>query len=209
MMIQRSKYAAKCIMIDMIGNKYNKLTVISEMEYQKYGRRCYLCKCDCGNEKVIVGESIRYGRTTSCGCYAKSKVTKHGMADTSSHVAWSSMRQRCTTETHKQYHNYGGRGIKVCDRWMDSYENFLSDMGIRPTKKHSLDRIDNNGDYTPDNCRWATSEQQLNNRRVSRFIELDGIKLTVAQWSRKLNITESKIHHRLRTGKTPKECLKV
>ena len=130
-----------------------------------------LYQCNCGIKKVIRIADVRSGRTKSCGCYNRKLSTTHNMTKTSEHRSWSDMKSRCTNNKHKRYKDWGGRGIMVCERWLNSFENFYADMGPKPTKAHSIDRIDNDGNYEPSNCRWATKkEQQGNSRRQKRVI---------------------------------------
>ena len=127
--------------------------------------------------------------------------TTHRMTKTPEYKAWDSMKQRCFNPNHKRYSDWGGRGIKVCDRWKNSSENFLADMGLKPTPKHSLDRIDNDGDYCPENCRWATKAEQENNRRNNKpLITIGNETYTIAQWAKKMSISEFVIHTRLKMG---------
>jgi hypothetical protein len=123
----------------------------------------------------------------------------HGMTNTPEWISWTSMRQRCHCESAIGFHNYGGRGIKVCERWMNSFENFYADMGNRP-EGMSLDRIDNDGDYCPDNCKWSSHVEQGANQRTNRFIEHDGERLTLAQWSRRTGLSKHTIRRRLIKG---------
>jgi len=123
----------------------------------------------------------------------------HGMSGTSEHRTWKSMKKRCFNPNDKDYLHYGGRGITVCDRWLN-FENFLADMGSRPTVKHSLDRIDNNADYSPENCKWSTKAEQANNQRSNRLITIENDTRTSAQWAKKMDISKQLIYRRLKMG---------
>jgi hypothetical protein len=150
--------------------KYGLLTLINEVEplYNKKVRR-FLCKCECGNEKIIHLTNLNNGSTKSCGCLNKLLVSKrnktHGDSTSQEYATWKRMKRRCDYEKGNRWEHYGGRGIKVCNRWLNSYENFLQDMGRKPSPQHSIDRINPDGNYEPSNCRWATSKQQANNKR--------------------------------------------
>lgn len=161
---------------DITGQRFGRWTVIRRDGSNKFNKAMWWCKCDCGNEVSVLGKSLRVGDSTSCGCQRKEKFRpspnnqnglKHGMHGSPEYITWIHMKARCSNPKDKRYKHYGGRGIKVCDRWVDSFESFFSDMGKRPTSQHSIDRINVNGDYEPSNCRWATPTEQRHNRRDS------------------------------------------
>lgn len=150
-----------------IGNRYGRLLVISECGINNNKKVLWLCKCDCGNEKKIVGGNLRSGGSKSCGCLAKElsrdRETKHGMYGSRTYSTWSNMISRCSNKKNPDYKYYGGRGILVCEEWKE-FENFYRDMGDRPNKK-SIDRINNDGNYYKENCKWSTQSEQIKNRR--------------------------------------------
>jgi len=151
------------------GDVYNRLTIVKEVSTDS--RRKFLCRCTCGTLKEFKIEHIRSGHTKSCGCMRKEMVESlrktHGMTNSMAFKSWTSMKQRCLNPKMKYFDRYGGKGIKVCKRWLHSFENFLADMGKRPSIEHSLDRIDGTKGYSPDNCRWATPKEQAKNRKTT------------------------------------------
>lgn len=152
--------------------KYNRWTLIKLIRRDYKSNQIWLCRCDCGNEKEIYLGNLKSGKSQSCGCLRIELQielnTTHGMSDTLIYLSWKNMMHRCYDSNMNSYHNYGGRGIKVCERW-HKFENFYLDMGDRPINK-SLDRINNDGNYSPENCRWATSVQQAYNRRTNKLV---------------------------------------
>ena len=178
--------------------KHNKLTQV-EYKYKKKSGTYWLFICECGNEKVINLYRVRSGHVKSCGCLAANLFKRtHGCRNKPIYYVWRSMKRRCLNTNTSSYKNYGGRGIKVCARWM-KFENFYADMGEKP-EGMSLDRIDNDGNYEPSNCKWSTRIEQGNNTRVNRLITYQGTTKTVAEWARSLNINSATLRTRLYQG---------
>ena len=173
------------------------------------GHAKWLVKCDCGTIKECKSESILAGKTISCGCYHREVCTgrspvnkKHGMSHTAIFNIWSMMKNRCTNPNSNRRKFYKDKGIRVCERWLgdNGFENFLEDMGPRPSPNHSIDRIDCNKGYYPENCRWATHKEQSNNQTSNVVIEHNGEKKTLAQWCDFYKINYKLAHSRLRNG---------
>jgi hypothetical protein len=195
-----------------VGQRYGQLLAIEFVECVKREgvKRCRSLKlwrfrCDCGNSTVIPETFARSGNTTSCGCQRLRGMWKHGHAGerklSAEYRSWSAMRQRCFNVKGVGYKDYGERGITVCDRWRHSFENFLADMGPRPSPKHSLDRFPNqNGDYEPGNCRWATASEQSRNKRNTKIVEFDGRRLCLIDACRKAKVDYTTVAKRLRDG---------
>ena len=190
---------------DLTGKRFGRLTVISFGGYAKKLTK-WKCRCDCGTETVVQSGNLSSGTTTSCGCYRREFKRTHGASGAARHGVnrseyncWASMFQRCENPANTNYRHYGGRGIKVCDRWRD-FANFIADMGKRPTPKHTIDRIDNNGHYEPGNCRWITQAEQMNNTRRNVYLEHNGQRMTVTQWAEQLGTLQQIISGRLMLG---------
>jgi len=194
---------------DMTGMRFSRLLVKSEACKTKYNNSAWNCQCDCGNEIIVPGPYLRQGDTKSCGCLkrdtSKNRNTTHGLSQTDEFKTLARIKTRCFNRNSKDYPNYGGRGITICSEWINSPETFVRDVGLKPSKKHSLDRINVNGNYEPGNVRWATPFQQANNNRRNRVIEWNGETKTLAQWSIVLGISSSCLSARLNKGGWPIE----
>lgn len=188
----------------VIGNRYGSLVVKKQTGVDKHGCLLFLCKCDCGNEKEVASRYLTEGRIKSCGC---KRSRSKNMYLSPTYKSWISAKQRCYNQSSSQYNNYGGRGIAMCERWKNSFTAFLEDMGERPSKKHTLDRINVDGNYEPQNCRWATPIEQSNNRRNNRILEVGDKRLSVAQFSRLYGINYSNVMMELRNDKKPLEII--
>lgn len=201
----------KTRLIDLTGKKFGKLTVISKSNVRKGNRVYWDCICDCGNKTVVCG--INLGRmVNSCGCIRSKNTTEmklvHGKRKTKLYGVWCSMKSRCNNPNTKGYKNYGERGIIVCDEWMKSFKDFF-DWSIRNGYKEGLqiDRIDNDGNYEPSNCRWVTRKENMNNTSKNVYMEYKGEKLTLSQWSDRFGVSEKLISERLKNGWSSKEVL--
>lgn len=185
-----------------MGRRFGRLTVVAEAAplVGRDGRAslAWLCKCDCGNTKVLRGSVLRRSRSndTSCGCRKGVWNRTHLATRTPEYRTWQMMRRRCQDKSDASYRNYGGRGIKVCAEWA-SFEAFLRDMGKRPTPRHSIDRIDNNGHYEPSNCRWATKREQSNNRRSNVVVAAFGKAQNLRQWCDELGLEYDVVRQRV------------
>ncbi len=194
-------------LIPLLGQTFGRLTVISRLP-NNGTKPVWLCRCQCGAEKPVDGSGLRSGSTRSCGCLARETTAQkgratatHGLSKTNEYHIWIGMRARCYVPAADNYKNYGGKGIKVCERWLNSFPNFLSDVGPRPSKRHTLDRKDSKGDYEPGNVCWATSVQQNNNRSSNRMVCYRGETLTLANALRRAGNMVKKNTARLRLEK--------
>lgn len=185
----------------LINRKIERLTVLKrDMNARSIS---YICLCECGATKTYPRHALINGRVKSCGCLSKemlSKREKHGYTKggkSPEYMCWQGIKDRCLNEKATGYEYYGGRGIKICDRWRESFQNFIEDMGPRPLNT-SIDRIDVNGDYTKENCRWATSVEQMSNTTRNKYITFNGETLTISEWSRKLGFSRKLLGARIR-----------
>lgn len=187
---------------DLSGKKINFFTVIKRTENQ--GKKpMWLCKCACGNIKAIRGDNLKNGTIKSCGCYNKQllidnkRAVKHGKRKTRLYCIWEHMKQRCYNKNNYEYYLYGGRNITICEEWRNSFTAFYNWALANGYKEElSIDRINNNENYEPNNCRWATCETQANNRRTNHLIEYNGEIHTIAEWAKITGISERKIYDR-------------
>lgn len=203
----------------LVGQRFGRLVVISK-ETVGYapGYAPYIpCRCDCGVEKLVRIHRLEIGRTKSCGCAISEtnseKSTRHGHSShkeggrTREYVSWQAMNGRCRNPRNKAYRNYGALGITVCDRWVSSFESFLEDMGPRPTPTHSIDRINPNAGYFPENCRWATRLEQSRNKRGTTRIELLGLLLTFGEWQEITGTPCYRMRSRIKSGRSPADAI--
>jgi hypothetical protein len=175
------------------------------------GSSLWECVCDCGATVVKSSNMLRTGHCKSCGCLnldsARATHTKHGMIASPEYIAWKDMKRRCLNPNTPNYKRYGGRGITVCSRWLQSFRSFYADMGKRPSTLHSLERIDNSGNYDPWNCKWATRLEQARNTRRNHWLEIDGRRQTMSEWAREIGKPREWVRYRLRRGMLPREAV--
>ena len=182
-----------------IGEKHGMLTILS---IKKGTRRAQaVCRCECGNLCELSLQGVLSDRSHSCGCNKGVLFVTHGKSKTKEHKAWRHIKERCLNKNSKAYPNYGGRGIRMCERWVDSFENFYADMGDAPSPKHSIDRIDPNGDYSPANCRWATPKQQSRNRRTSIRVKYQDNMIPLGELAELLGVSYNKLYYAYRHGR--------
>lgn len=195
---------------DLTGRTFSRLTVL-DLAPSRNSKTYWICKCECGAETIVRSDGLVGGMTQSCGCLGRDRRrqanTKHGGGNCPEWKAWQAAKQRCYNPNNKRFHHYGGRGIKMCDRWLNSYPNFIADMGPRPSPNHSIDRINNDGNYDPQNCQWRTTTEQNNNFSANRRITFQGVKRNLTQWEKKLNFPRELIASRLKLGWTVEEAL--
>lgn len=194
------------------GTRFGRLIVLRQapVKVRSNGTaRQYVCLCDCGTEKIIASASLRAGLTNSCGCMHKeqlaNRMTTHGHTKGGGpwppeYRCWHTMKQRCCNPNNPKYADYGGRGITVCDQWKDSFENFLSDIGTKPSARHSIGRINNDGPYSPENCRWETPAEQSNNTRRNHLVTYNNRTQNLNQWAEETGIPYITLLMRLKRG---------
>jgi len=186
--------------------------VEEEFAYTKNGKSYWWCRCKCGNRKLLRIDKVRSGHTKSCGCL-KAELNKinlnqttHGLRKRPEYNIWNTMLSRCNNQKAEKYPDYGGRGIKVCEEWY-TFENFIKDMGFRPTAQHSIERKDNFGNYCKDNCIWATREEQQNNKRNNLKLTIGGITKSAKEWAKETGLSYKLIWQRKKRGWNDEKCL--
>jgi hypothetical protein len=182
---------------DLTGKRFGMRMVLRYL-----GKSYWLCRCDCGNEhKVFTGS---FGKTHSCGCdrsrFTTEAKTTHGLYGTPEYKTWAGMKRRCLNKNEKAYERYGGAGVTISQRWSDSFEAFIADMGQKPSPTHTIDRIDNKLGYEPGNCRWVTTAEQNRNKRNNRHITFNGATKTLTEWAREYRIHHALLAYRLNHG---------
>ncbi len=191
------------------GTRHGSLVVIAASGRHKNRDRLWLCRCDCGETVTVIQWNIVCGRTRSCGCGRDGRPPTHGESHSLEYRNWHGMINRCTDRTNQSWKHYGGRGITVCDRWRESPDKFISDMGRRPSPRHSVDRIDVNGNYEPGNCRWATAKEQALNKRSNRMIAAQGETKTLSEWlmDPRCSVSHQTFYNRLKQGFTDADSI--
>lgn len=188
---------------DLTGRCFGRLTVLEYAGKQATNSR-WLCQCDCGKQATVEGGHLKSGRTKSCGCWQKEvtgrRSRSHGKCDIPEYKVWAAMIHRCTSPSNPAYGHYGGRGITISSCWRKSFAAFLADMGSRPTPEHTLERIDNDGNYEKSNCRWATRTEQARNTRRNRLLSFAGETKPLAEWADSLGILDGALRYRIKAG---------
>lgn len=189
--------------IEMIGRKFGDWIVLEEVE-KRNNKRAFLCQCACSKQYVVMGDNLRNGTSEQCmSCSSKIKGGKHkthGMTNTKVFDLWHSIKQRCNYPKHRSYKNYGAKGIRICERWAQSFEAFYEDMGDPPSLTHQIDRIDSKGNYEPGNCGWVTPKEQQNNKSNNVNLTFLGVTQSVAMWADKLGVNPTTLHWRISAG---------
>jgi len=193
--------------INRTGEVHGRLTVIGRSTEHK--RTYWDCACACGNNTTVRGDHLKEGRVNSCGCIALEQMTIHGRARTPEYHSWQALKDRCNNPKNTHYANYGGRGIAVCSEWNDSFMAFFADMGERPTDKHTIERIENNGHYCQYNCKWATRKEQVDNRRNTILHTVNGKTQCLKDWCKEFNVSYSTTQQRIKRGWSIDSALKT
>ena len=189
--------------LDLSGQTFCRLLVLGLNGRTQQGKTTWSCICSCGSTVIVIGSKLLTGHTRSCGCLVSETTRKnrmsHGKSESRTYAAWCNMKQRCLNRSNNHYRYYGGRGIQICERWKNSFESFLADMGQRPIGL-TLDRINNDGNYEPGNCRWTDTFTQARNTRKNRIITMNGHTKTLSQWAEETGLNGGLISRRLKRG---------
>lgn len=196
---------------NLSGQKFGRYTVIKLHDKRaNRGQTLWVCRCDCGNERLVMSQNLTRGNSKSCGCLCRENTSKanstHRLTKHPAYKSWLSMRKRCYGNDPHAYKYYGSRGIKMCERW-NKFENFWEDMNSTWKDGLEIDRIDNDGNYCPENCRWATRKEQVRNTRFTHWVEFKGQRKSVAEWSEITGIPYGTLHSRVYTGWTGERAL--
>ena len=195
--------------IDLTGQRFGRLVAIKAVGKDKGKHILWECRCDCGKTTNVSTTKLTLGRTKSCGCWREERTKTHGKRDTRLYSIWAHMKQRCSNPNVERYPRYGGRGIKVCQEWADDFETFyIWAMANGYQDGLQIDRIDNDGDYKPENCRWVTVKDQCENKSTNIYIEYGGERHTLQEWVQITGIPLSTAYSRYKAGKPPEEILK-
>jgi hypothetical protein len=199
---------------DIAGQKFGRLAAVERAANAPNGKARWFCRCDCGSLITALSNNLIAGRSTSCGCARsetiKRQLTRHGHATDGLSVEykrWKSIKDRCCNPNQESYPLYGGRGIRVCDRWLNDFSAFIVDMGPIPSPKHTIERKDNSLGYSPENCVWATTVEQANNRSNNRVLDVHGAQYTMAEACRIYGAPYDQVKGRIRRGWTAEEAL--
>lgn len=190
--------------LDLTGKVFGKWKAIKFSHLNKTKAAYWKVECECGVIGIVRTSALTDGSSTSCGCVAGELISKsrttHGSTSSPEYHAWRGLKKRCLLEDNASYIHYGARGIKVCKEWLNSFETFLNDMGLKPTPKHTIERIDVNGNYEKSNCKWATWQEQQRNRRNNRLVEWGGKIKCISDWAEELGVNRSALSYRLING---------
>jgi hypothetical protein len=196
--------------VDLTGQRFGAWTVLHHSPSDRKGA-FWWCKCDCGTEKAVLGHSLRSNGSVSCGCLGrelqKAAITTHGMTSAPEFGVWTQIKSRCYNPRNASWQWYGGKGVKVCPQWLNSFEQFYFDMGPRPTPRHQIDRIDSDGDYEPSNCRWVTPTVNIRNRKNAQVFEIEGVVKPAVEWAAIYGISYTALMSRVRRGMDPLAAL--
>jgi len=201
--------------IDLTGRTFGRWTVLGQSDIRRGRKVTWRCRCECGTVTTVIGDNLRASISRSCGCLdvetSTARLIKHGGASkdhrATEYTVWKGMHRRCRNTKDAKYSRYGGRGIRVCDAWKD-FAIFVADMGPRPSLRHSIDRIDNDGHYEPSNCRWIELPAQAKNRRSTIRITIDGETLCLKDWTDRLRVDYGTVYRQIRNGVAAEDALK-